>query len=163
MTKTTLIILILCIGFPIIIVSAILIFKGLKESKPLLSLLASIISLSFLVRQHMKSLLYTNDLKMQKKTVLNCIGAAHVQTENIGQDMQEVLVKTLKKSPAQREAVKTAISEGKTVEQVKKHFSTNKEISKKEKLLKEKIHIEKTIDVLNQRLDYVCSELRDIE
>lgn len=41
--------------------------------------------------------------------------------------------------------------------------STNKEISKKEKLLKEKIYIEKTIDVLNQRLDYVCSELRDIE
>lgn len=107
--------------------------------------------------------IYTNDLKMQKKTVLNCIGAAHVQTENIGQDMQEVLVKSLKKSPAQREAVKTAISEGKTVEQVKKQFSTNKEISKKEKLLKEKIHIEKTIGVLNQRLDYVCSELRDIE
>ena len=106
---------------------------------------------------------YTNDLKMQKKTVLNCIGAAHVQTEKIGQDMQEVLVKSLKKSPAQREAVKAAISEGKTVEQVKNHFSTNKEISKKEKLLKEKIHIEKTIDVLNQRLDYVCSELRDIE
>ena len=106
---------------------------------------------------------YTNDLKMQKKTVLNCIGAAHVQAENIGQDMQEVLVKSLKKSPAQREAVKTAISEGKTVEQVKKHFSTNKEISTKEKLLKEKIHIEKTIDILNQRLDYVCSELRDIE
>ena len=49
MTKTTLIILILCIGFPIIIVSAILIFKGLKESKPLLPLLASIISLCFLV------------------------------------------------------------------------------------------------------------------
>lgn len=82
MTKTSLIISILCIGFPIIIVSAILIFKGLKESRPLLPLLAS---------------------------------------------------------------------------------STNKEISTKEKLLKEKIHIEKTIDILNQRLDYVCSELRDIE
>ena len=49
MTKTTLIILILCIGFPIIIVSAILIFKGLKESMPQVSLLASIISLCFLV------------------------------------------------------------------------------------------------------------------
>ncbi|MBR1536066.1 MAG: hypothetical protein IJ630_03925 [Treponema sp.] len=35
--------------------------------------------------------------------------------------------------------------------------------TRSEKLLKEKIHIEKTIDVLNQRLDYVCSELRDIE
>ena len=29
--------------------------------------------------------------------------------------------------------------------------------------MKQKIHIEKTIDILNQRLDYVCSELRDIE
>lgn len=49
MTKTTLIILIFCIGVPIIIVSVILILKGLKESKPLLPLLASIISLCFLV------------------------------------------------------------------------------------------------------------------
>ena len=52
MTKTTLIILILCIGFPIIIISEILIFKGLKEKerKPfLLPLQASIISLCFLV------------------------------------------------------------------------------------------------------------------
>ena len=52
MTKTTLIILILCIGFPIIIILEILIFKGLKEKerKPfLLPLQASIISLCFLV------------------------------------------------------------------------------------------------------------------
>lgn len=49
MTRTTLIILIFCIGFPIIIVSAILIFKGLKESNPLLPALASIMSFCFLV------------------------------------------------------------------------------------------------------------------
>lgn len=49
MTTTTLIILILCIGVPIIIVSTILIFKGLKEGNPLLPLLASIMSLGFLV------------------------------------------------------------------------------------------------------------------
>ena len=48
MTTTTLIILILCIGVPIIIVSTILIFKGLKEGNSLLPLLASIMSLGFL-------------------------------------------------------------------------------------------------------------------
>ena len=48
MTETTLIILILCIGVPIIIVSTILIFKGLKEGNSLLPLLASIMSLGFL-------------------------------------------------------------------------------------------------------------------
>ena len=49
MTTKTLIILILCIGVPIIIVSTLLIFKGLKESSPLLPALASIMSLGFLV------------------------------------------------------------------------------------------------------------------
>lgn len=46
---TTLIILILCIGVPIIIVSVILILKGLKESNPSLPLLAVLISFGFLV------------------------------------------------------------------------------------------------------------------
>ncbi len=49
MTTTTLIILIFCIGFPIIIVSTLLIFKGLKQKNPLLPLLASIMSFGFLV------------------------------------------------------------------------------------------------------------------
>lgn len=49
MTKTTLIIFIFCIGVPIIIVSVILILKGLKESNPSLPLLAVIISFCFLV------------------------------------------------------------------------------------------------------------------
>ncbi|MBR1637810.1 MAG: hypothetical protein IJ688_00320 [Treponema sp.] len=49
MTKTNLIILIFCIGVPIIIVSAILIFKGLEESNPSLPLLAVLISFCFLV------------------------------------------------------------------------------------------------------------------
>ena len=48
MTKTTLIILLVC-GFLIAIVLTILIFKGIKESNPLLLLLASIISFCFLV------------------------------------------------------------------------------------------------------------------
>ena len=43
MTTTTLIILILCIGFPIGIVSTILIFKGQKENRPLLLLLAAVL------------------------------------------------------------------------------------------------------------------------
>lgn len=49
MTETTLIILIFCIGVPIIIVSVILILKGLKESNPSLLLLAVLISFCFLV------------------------------------------------------------------------------------------------------------------
>ena len=49
MTETTLIILILCIGVPIIIVSVILILKGLKESNPSLPLLAVLITFCFLV------------------------------------------------------------------------------------------------------------------
>lgn len=49
MTTKTLIILILCIGLPIIIVSTMLIFKGLEKSNPLLPALASIMSLGFLV------------------------------------------------------------------------------------------------------------------
>ena len=48
MTETTLIILIFCIGVPIIIVSVILILKGLKESNPSLPLLAVLISFCFL-------------------------------------------------------------------------------------------------------------------
>lgn len=49
MTTTTLIILIFCIGFPIIFVSVILILKGLEESKPSLPLLASLLSFCFLI------------------------------------------------------------------------------------------------------------------
>ena len=49
MTKTTLIIFIFCIGVPTIIVSVILILKGLEESNPLLPLLAVFISFCFLV------------------------------------------------------------------------------------------------------------------
>lgn len=49
MTKTTLIIFIFCIGVPIIIVSVILILKGIKEINPSLPLLAVIISFCFLV------------------------------------------------------------------------------------------------------------------
>ena len=49
MTTTTLIILILCIGVPIIIATVILIRKGLEESNPLLPLLAAIMSFCFLV------------------------------------------------------------------------------------------------------------------
>lgn len=48
MTTTDLIILIFCIGVPIIIVSVVLIFKGLEESNPSLPLLASLISFCFL-------------------------------------------------------------------------------------------------------------------
>lgn len=49
MTETTLTILILCVGVPTIIVSVILIDKGLKEINPSLPLLAVIISFCFLV------------------------------------------------------------------------------------------------------------------
>lgn len=49
MTKTTLIIFIFCIGVPIIIVSVILILKGIKEINPSLPLLAVLLSFCFLV------------------------------------------------------------------------------------------------------------------
>lgn len=49
MTTTTLTMLILCIGVPIIIVSVILIYKGVNEINPLLPLLAVIMTFSFLV------------------------------------------------------------------------------------------------------------------
>ena len=49
MTETTLTILIFCIGVPTIIVSVILILKGIKEINFLFPLLAVIISFCFLV------------------------------------------------------------------------------------------------------------------
>lgn len=49
MTTTTLIMLILCIGVPIMIVSVILIYKGVNEINPLLPLLAVIITFCYLV------------------------------------------------------------------------------------------------------------------
>ena len=49
MTETTLIILILCIGIPTIIVSIILILKGIKEINFSLPLLAVIITFCFFV------------------------------------------------------------------------------------------------------------------
>lgn len=49
MTETTLIIFIFCIGVPIIIVSVILILKGIKEINPSLPLLAVLLSFCFLV------------------------------------------------------------------------------------------------------------------
>ena len=49
MTTTTLIILILCIGVPIMIATVILIHKGFEESNLLLLLLAAIMSFCFLV------------------------------------------------------------------------------------------------------------------
>lgn len=106
--------------------------------------------------------IYTNDLQMQKKTVLNCIGAAHIQTESIGQDMQDMLIKSFKKNIGQKETAEKAICEGKTVEQVKKIFINDREITKKEKFEKEKNRLEKTISALNVRLDYVCAELREL-
>lgn len=48
MTMTTLLIIIFCIGFPIIIVSKILIIKGQNEDRPLLPLLAAVLCFCFL-------------------------------------------------------------------------------------------------------------------
>ena len=49
MTMTTLLIIILCIGVPILIVSKILIIKGQNEDRPLLPLLAAVLCFGFLV------------------------------------------------------------------------------------------------------------------
>lgn len=107
-----------------------------------------------------------HDIRMQKSTAEKCFNASLVDQDNIGQDVQEVLSKTVKKSGAVKEAAKNAVSENKTVEQLKMEIQLqsdkSRESSPKQKLEKEKNRLEKTISALQQRLSIVCETIESM-
>ena len=103
---------------------------------------------------------------MQKSTAEKCFNASLVDQDDIGQDVQEVLSKAVKKSGAVKEAAKNAVSEDKTVEQLKMEIQLqsdkSRESSPKQKLEKEKNRLEKTISALQQRLSIVCETIESM-
>ena len=108
----------------------------------------------------------SHDIKMQKKTALNCVKAKEIEKDDIGQDLQEVLVKTVGKRREQ-EAAEKAIDEGKTVEQTKheihvQNIKSKVDESPYDKLVQEKNRLEKTISSLQERLSFVCESLESM-
>ena len=101
----------------------------------------------------------SHDIRIKKTTAQKCQKAGLIDID-VGQDMQEVLIKTYRKSEEiKNEAVK-AVQNGESVERVTSRISAPKNTdSPHDKLIKEKNRIEKTITVLNQRLEIVLEQL----
>lgn len=108
----------------------------------------------------------THDIRMQKSTAEKCFNASLVDQDDIGQDVQEVLSKAVKKSGAVKEAAKNAVAKDKTVEQLKMEIQLqsdkSRESSPRARLEKERSRLEKTISALQQRLSIVCETIESM-
>lgn len=104
-------------------------------------------------------MLLEHDIRIKKNTAKKCQKASFVEAE-VGQDMQDVLVKAASKNQLVRKAAEQAVSNGECVERVSHKLSAMKKTeSPRDKLIKEKERIEKTISALTQRLDVIVEQL----
>lgn len=105
----------------------------------------------------------THDVGIKQSTAKNCITAS-TMPENIicGQDKQDVFIKAKNKPTQIKEKLIKAVEENKSVEQLKAISNTNlnqKNTSNYDRLKKEKVRLEKTLSLLNQRYLIVCETL----
>lgn len=102
----------------------------------------------------------SHELKIKTATVKKCLQVRNLEENSYGQDEIDIIAKTAGKKQEIKKAVNEAIEKGTSIEAmeniIKKHDCS---INPKEKLIKEKKRIEKTIQLLNQRLETVCEQL----
>lgn len=98
----------------------------------------------------------SHDLNISKNTAEKCLKSKNIE-ENFGQDEMETVIK-VKDSQTQQNII-DGLKKGKTINQASASIKKDKNLSKYEKLTKEKVRLEKTIQQLEERLEIVSEKL----
>lgn len=101
----------------------------------------------------------SHDLNISKNTAEKCLRCQSIE-ENYGQDELETVLKV--KDSQTRQDVIIGLKKGKTINQVSAAIKKDKNSSQYEKLTKEKVRLEKTIQQLKVRLEIVSEKLSAI-
>lgn len=101
----------------------------------------------------------SHDLNISKNTAEKCLRCQSI-VENYGQDELETVLKV--KDSQTRQDVIIGLEKGKTINQVSAAIKKDKNSSPYEKLTKEKVRLEKTIQLLKERLEIVSEKLSAI-
>lgn len=105
----------------------------------------------------------SHDIRIKKTTATKCMQSSLLNKSDVGQDLQEILSKTVNKSEEVKQAAAEAVEKGNSVERVQDVIFKKKDYnSPKDKLVKEKNRLERTISALSQRLDIVCEQLESL-
>lgn len=98
----------------------------------------------------------SHDLNISKNTAEKCLRSKNIE-ENFSQDEMETVLK-VKDSQTQQNII-DGLKKGKTINQASASIKKDKNLSKYEKLTKEKARLEKTIQHLEERLEIVSEKL----
>lgn len=98
----------------------------------------------------------SHDLNISKNTAEKCLKSKNIE-ENFGQDEMETVLK-VKDSQTQQNII-DGLKKGKTINQASASIKKDKNLSQYEKLTKEKVRLEKTIQQLEERLKIVSEKL----
>lgn len=98
----------------------------------------------------------SHDLNISKNTAEKCLKSKNIE-ENFGQDEMETVLK-VKDSQTQQNII-DGLKKGKTINQASASIKKDKNLSQYEKLTKEKVRLEKTIQQLEERLEIVSEKL----
>lgn len=98
----------------------------------------------------------SHDLNISKNTAEKCLKTKNIE-ENFGQDEMETVLKV--KDSHTRQNIIDGLKKGKTINQASASIKKDKNLSKYEKLTKEKVRLEKTIQQLEERLEIVSEIL----
>lgn len=98
----------------------------------------------------------SHDLNISKNTAEKCLRSKNIE-ENFSQDEMETVLK-VKDSQTQQNII-DGLKKGKTINQASASIKKDKNLSKYEKLTKEKVRLEKTIQQLEERLEIVSEKL----
>lgn len=98
----------------------------------------------------------SHDLNISKNTAEKCLKSKNIE-ENFGQDEMETVLKV--KDSQTRQDIIDGLKKGKTINQASASIKKDKNLSQYEKLTKEKVRLEKTIQQLEERLEIVSEKL----
>lgn len=98
----------------------------------------------------------SHDLNISKNTAEKCLKTKNIE-ENFGQDEMETVLKV--KDSHTRQNIINGLKKGKTINQASVSIKKDKNLSQYEKLTKEKVRLEKTIQHLEERLEIVSEIL----
>ena len=101
----------------------------------------------------------SHDLNISKNTAEKCLRSKNIE-ENFGQDEMETVLK-VKDSQTQQNII-NGLKKGKTINQASASIKKDKNLSQYEKLTKEKVRLEKTIQQLEERLEIVSEKLSEM-
>ena len=101
----------------------------------------------------------SHDLNISKNTAEKCLRSKNIE-ENFSQDEMETVLK-VKDSQTQQNII-NGLKKGKTINQASASIKKDKNLSQYEKLTKEKVRLEKTIQQLEERLEIVSEKLSEM-